>query len=113
MLTMYERIDCLCKERGTNVTAMCKELGIARSSLSELNSGRSKTLSAEKTAKIATFLGVTVDYLLGRETDVKEKTAGTSADGLNDYDARILSWFHSLPQEKREAILNLGDGPKK
>lgn len=28
MSTMYEIIDSLCKERGTNVTAMCKELDI-------------------------------------------------------------------------------------
>lgn len=51
MSTMYERIDALCKKRETNVTAMCRELEISRSSLSELSSGRSKTLSAEKTAK--------------------------------------------------------------
>ena len=68
MSTMYERIDRLCKDNGTNVTAMCKELEIARSSLSELNSGRSKTLSAEKTAKIASYFGVSVDYLLGNES---------------------------------------------
>ncbi len=67
MSTMYERIDALCKKRETNVTAMCRELEISRSSLSELSSGRSKTLSAEKTAKIATYFGVSVDYLLGKD----------------------------------------------
>lgn len=82
MSTMYERIDSLCKERGTNVTAMCKELGIARSSLSELNSGRSKTLSAEKTAKIAAFLGTTVDYLLGNEP--KENAPATNRSVSDD-----------------------------
>lgn len=82
MSTMYERIDSLCKERGTNVTAMCKELGIARSSLSELNSGRSKTLSAEKTAKIAAFLGVTVDYLLGNEENAPATSRSVSDDDI-------------------------------
>ena len=71
MLTIYERIDALCKERGTNVTAMCKELSIARSSLSELSRGRSKTLSADKMSKIAKYFGVSVDYLLGK-TDIKK-----------------------------------------
>lgn len=86
MSTMYERIDRLCKDNGTNVTAMCKELEIARSSLSELNSGRSKTLSAEKTAKIASYFGVSVDYLLGNEP--KEK-APAESEGISDDDIKF------------------------
>ena len=77
MSTMYEIIDSLCKERGTNVTAMCKELDIARSSLSELSRGRSKTLSADKIVKISKYFNVDPDFLLGK-TDKKEKAP---ADG--------------------------------
>lgn len=76
MATMYEIIDSLCKERGTNVTAMCKELDIARSSLSELSRGRSKTLSADKIVKISKYFDVDPDYLLGNES--KEKAPAES-----------------------------------
>ena len=72
MSTMYGIIDSLCKERGTNVTAMCKELDIARSSLSELSRGRSKTLSADKIVKISKYFNVDPDFLLGK-TDKKRK----------------------------------------
>lgn len=94
MSTMYERIDRLCKDNGTNVTAMCKELEIARSSLSELNSGRSKTLSAEKTAKIASYFGVSVDYLLGNEP--KEKAPSKVGEGHRPPDEETLHLLEVL-----------------
>lgn len=97
MSTMYERIDRLCKDNGTNVTAMCKELEIARSSLSELNSGRSKTLSAEKTAKIASYFGVSVDYLLGNEPKPSSETPKPDYQHL----------FESLTEKDQKEILLL------
>ena len=65
MPILYERIQLLCQENGTNITALCKDLGISRSALSELKSGRSKTLSAACTAAIAKHFNVSLDYLLG------------------------------------------------
>lgn len=62
---MYERIEELCRTRRTNITAMCKELNISRASLSELKSGRTKSLSAEKLLKIADYFGVSIAYLTG------------------------------------------------
>ena len=87
MATMYEIIDSLCKERGTNVTTMCKELGIARSSLSELSRGRSKTLSAEKIVKISKYFDVDPDFLLGK-TDEKQK-APAESEGVSDDDIKF------------------------
>lgn len=72
--------------------------------------GRKQGLSAETLSKISNYFGVSVDHLLGN--DPKEKPASESADGLSDYDARVLAWFRSLPPEKRKAILEIGDGPK-
>lgn len=63
---MYALIDRLCRERGTNVTVMCKDLNITRSVLSELKSGRTRQLSSDYTARIAAYFGVTVEYLLGQ-----------------------------------------------
>ena len=56
-------------------------------------------------------MNTTPEYLKG-ETDEKEKPTGAQADELSEYDARVLAWFRSLPQEKRKAILDLGDGPQ-
>lgn len=76
---MYKRIEALCKSSGTNITAMCKNLGITRASLSELKSGRTKSLSAEKLIKIANHFNVSPSYLTG-ETDIKERPS-TKVEG--------------------------------
>lgn len=81
-MEMYKKIEELCKENKTNVTAMCKDLGITRAALSELKSGRTKSLSADKLIKIAEFFGVSPSYLTG-ETDQKEKAPTSSGAGSN------------------------------
>ena len=63
MPNMYSRIDKLCKKNLTNVTELCRELKIGRSSLSELSRGRSKELNATSTAKIAEYFNVSPGYL--------------------------------------------------
>lgn len=78
MSDLYKRIDSICKENGTNVTALCKKAGVSRATLSELNAGRTKTLNADTVTKLAAALSVSVDYLLGAEG--KETPALTEKD---------------------------------
>jgi len=73
METMYERISKLCEENNTNITRMCKDIGISRSSLSELQSGRTKMLSADKLQKIADYFDVTIGYLMGTDESEQPK----------------------------------------
>lgn len=63
MSNLYENIDYLCKQNNTNITQMCKSLGIARSALSELASQRTKSLSADNKARIAAFFKVDIEFL--------------------------------------------------
>ena len=79
MSELYNLIESLCKEKGTNITAMCKATKISRAPLTELKMGRSKTLSSATLSKIAAYFGVSVDYLLGN----KEKPAPESRNGLS------------------------------
>ncbi len=64
---MYNKIESLCKARGSNITQMCRETNISRSVLSELKSGRTKQLSAKYLPVVADYLDVSVGYLLGNE----------------------------------------------
>ena len=74
MSEMYDRIEQLCKEEHITVTQLCRELSITRSCLSELNKGRTESLSARNTAKIADRFGVSVKYLTeGGERDIEEE----------------------------------------
>ena len=91
MSELYNRIDSLCKERGTNITALCREAKVARSSLSELNAGRTKTLTLETGSKLAAALGITVDELMGTETE-KEPPATRRGSEISDEELKVALW---------------------
>lgn len=71
MSILYERIAQLCRERGISGGRMCGDLGISRSMLTDLKMGRKKTVGADTAAKIASYLGVSVDYLTGNSDEKK------------------------------------------
>lgn len=62
MGNLYEIIVGLCNERGVTQYRMCKDAGVARSTMTELKSGRTQSLSAETLQKIAGYFRVPVDY---------------------------------------------------
>lgn len=64
MVELYETIKALCEQRGVSVSRMCLDIGLSKSTMSDLKSGRKKTMTAPKLRQIADYLGVTVDRLL-------------------------------------------------
>ena len=66
---MYDRISTLCTQRGITPGKLCSELGMRRSVLSDLKSGRKRSLNAETAYSIAAYFGVSVGYLLGNEPE--------------------------------------------
>ncbi|MCI8809779.1 MAG: helix-turn-helix domain-containing protein [Oscillibacter sp.] len=60
-------IDARLKELKIPGSKMCDDLGMSRSTLTELRKGRAVTLKAEKAAAIAAYLGLSVEELLGKE----------------------------------------------
>lgn len=84
MATLYERLDALCKERGVKGGRMCTDLGISKSLMTDLKSGRKKGVNAETAQKIASYFDVTVGYLLGEEVQ-KEKPLVNDDEELTEY----------------------------
>ena len=72
MSDLYNRIESCCKEKGVSITAMCKDANVSRGSLTDLKSGRSKTLSSDALSKIADYFAVSMDYLLGNNETALE-----------------------------------------
>ena len=62
MYDLYSRISLLCTEQNLNITQMCKYIGISRSVMSELKSGRTQKLSSDTTNKIAEYFNVATEY---------------------------------------------------
>lgn len=64
MGTMYGIIEQLCFERGIKPGKLCADLKISRGILCDLKAGRTQKLSAQNLAKVASYFGVTADYIL-------------------------------------------------
>lgn len=59
---MYEKIYQLCEERGIKPGKLCSEISIPKSTLTELKTGRTKSLSTQTLSKIAQYFNVSLGY---------------------------------------------------
>ena len=105
MANLYENIEKLCKQRGVNVTTMCKESGSSRGSLTDLKNGRKQTLKYETLDKIASYFGTSVDALVSGEH--KENPPQQPQSEVDAAVERIRRKLESMPKEQREALMNL------
>jgi transcriptional regulator with XRE-family HTH domain len=62
IVNMYEKIYQLCEERGIKPGKLCVEIGIPKSTLTELKQGRTKSLSTQTLSKIAQYFNVSLGY---------------------------------------------------
>jgi transcriptional regulator with XRE-family HTH domain len=95
MSNLYETIHGLCVKRGITDGKMCKELNLSRGLTTDLKMGRKKGLSAEIANKIASYFGVTVDYLLhGGQNEAAPADEAEADDEM----ANILQDFRDNPE---------------
>ena len=97
---LYSRIENLCRARGTTITALCKKAGISRTTLSELKSGRTKTLNVGTLKKIATSLEVSMNMITMDFSDNEPISVTFSIDELKDYISN---------HKYRESLENISD----
>lgn len=107
MCTLHSRIIELCKERGISGSRMCLDLGMSKSTLSDLKSGRKKSFTAETAHKIASYLDVSVAYLLGEEEKDIKKEQPIEIDGLSEKRKALMQFAMSVPDDKAEMILQV------
>ena len=88
MSELYEKIEALCRQHGTNVS---------RAPLSDLKMGRSRTLAAATLAKVAAHFGVTVDFLLGQEE-------APARDLLDEVDLAFYGEYRELSEDDKDAV---------
>jgi transcriptional regulator with XRE-family HTH domain len=105
MANLYENIEKLCKQRGVNVTTMCKESGASRGSLTDLKNGRKQTLKYETLDKIASYFETSVDALVSGEQ--KENPPQQPQSEVDAAVERIRKKLESMPTAQREALMNL------
>jgi SOS regulatory protein LexA len=62
-MNQFTRIEEAAQSAGLSITDVCREAGISRSTLTELKTGRTKSLSAQKLSAISRALNVPVAFL--------------------------------------------------
>lgn len=107
MCTLHGRITELCKEKGVSGSRMCLDLGMSKSTLSDIKSGRKKSFTAETAHKIASYLGVSVAYLLGEEEKDAKKGQPIEYDKLSENRKALIDFAMSISEEKAEKFLRL------
>ena len=105
MANLYERLVQLCEERGIKGARMCADLGISKSLMTDLKSGRKKGVNAETAQKLATYFDVSVGYLLGEEDVKKEQT--TEIGDLSEKRKALMQFAMEVPEDKAEMILQV------
>lgn len=124
--SVIERIDCAIKAKGTTKAQMCRDIGINRNTINSMTD--KKGISSFDLARIADYLGVSVDLLLGRgkkeitytvlvsASDKREdrlrellkKLDDDSLIMLRDY-TRFLLWKQEHPDDYDPADIGIVD----
>lgn len=90
----------LCNNVGKAPNTVAKELGISSASITWWKKGERNP--SQKTLKsIADYFGVSVNYLLGKETQ-KENAPGEMI--LTESENMLLELFRQLPPDKQEIV---------
>lgn len=109
----YDRFSDLCQKKGISPSTAAKEIGLSNSIITYWKRGA--TPKYDTAQKLASYFGVSVDYLLGKEEikkamDFFEKTIANNAEstpnnGSSSQEEVLLDSFHLLNEEgQQEAV---------
>ena len=99
----YQRLNLICKSKGTTVTAMVKELGLSTANLSNWKNGRLP--KTEIAFRIANYLGVSVYELMGEN----DKKNSPDEPKLTEGEKIWLDLYHQLSNETRTVLVNMAN----
>lgn len=101
MADLYETLSQLCEKRGISRYRMCKDVNIQPSIMTDLKAGRRHGVNADTANRLATYFGVTVGYLLGKEEH-------------NEEDMQLTEYLEELKNRKEMRMLfSLAKGASK
>lgn len=72
MSNLYEIVSKLCEDKGISIYRLCKDIKIQPSVMTDIKMGRRQTVRADTASRLANYFDVTVDFLLGKETERKK-----------------------------------------
>ena len=97
------------KEKGISTTKMLEDIGLNKNTLSSMGN-RGSWISSDGLAKIADYLDVSVDYLLGRtEEDIRREIRDKLINGTPDENVRnaVIGKINTMSDEQCRKLLDL------
>ena len=104
MYTIYNSIQELCDTSGIKPGKMCNDIGLSRSILTDLKTGRKKSINTVTAQKIADYFGVSVDRVLGAEQKEKSLTGDADEDEATK---ELRDIWASADPDERETLLEM------
>lgn len=101
ILNTLDKIIVLLKEQGKKQIELCEYIGVKKNAFTSWKRGANSSYK-KHIDKIAEFLGVSTDYLLGIK---KENSPSSEENGLSDSQKEIIALFDSAPPELQAAAL--------
>jgi len=109
MVTLYENIKALCEKKGVTVSRMCLDMGVSKSTMSDLKSGKKKSMTIPTLEKIAKYLDTTVDEIInGTWQGNMDREMRGYITGRKDEKELSDQW---MDEELKECIEVLRDKP--
>ena len=104
-VNVVQKIKTLSKKQGIKITELLEKCELSKNALSSMNS-RGSWIQANSLAKIADYLGCSVDYLLGRTDKPEgiEPAPAPTGDSLSD---EMLTRFNSLDFADKAQVISL------
>lgn len=102
MCTLYERIQSLCKNKGVSASRMCLDLGLSKSTMSDMKNGRKSGISVPTAQKIAAYFDVPVEYLLTGEYP----NGYCPPDDENPYILEVSDIMETMEIDTQIAVVN-------
>ena len=93
MNTIYENISRLCEQYGITGAKMCNDIGIGKSLMTSLKSGRTKSINAKTAVKIAEYFDVPVGAITGGEgyTRISSRNGVVKVDAYHPPKAKVAA----------------------
>ncbi len=96
------RIKQCAKTRGLTVKSILQESGVGEKLVSNMNGKNGSYPQSDKIAKIADYLNVSVDYLLGRLEKENTAVIQTEDSGVN----KLIEEYTKLNEQAQKELLN-------
>ena len=99
----YTKYEELCKAKGVSPSKAADEMNINRASVTQWKNTPDIVPSGAILLKVSKYFNVSVDYLLGNETDFKSQTESV----ISDDDIKFALWgdvADEIPNDKLQEV---------